>query len=114
MKRDLDSFDFSAIPSLNKQKNLDLARGEWITNHSNICLLVQPGTGKAHRAISRAAAAYRQGHSVRFFTAAALVNLLGRYLTQLDRTDLLIVDELGYLSFSRGGAELMFQVFADR
>jgi len=60
---------------------------------------------------------------VRFFTAAALVNLLeekqkayllDRYLTQLDRTDLLIVDELGYLSFSRGGAELLFQVFADR
>ena len=60
---------------------------------------------------------------MRFFTAAALVNLLeekqkayllDRYLTQLDRTDLLIVDELGYLSFSRGGAELLFQVFADR
>ena len=40
--------------------------------------------------------------------------LLDRYLTQLDRTDLLIVDELGHLSFSRGGAELLFQVLADR
>ena len=123
VEKDLDSFDFSVIPSLNKQKILELARGEWITNHSNVCLLGQPGTGKTHIAISLAAAACRQGHKVRFFTAAALVNLLeekqkayllDRFLTQLDRTDLLIVDELGYLSFSCGGAELLFQVFADR
>ena len=123
VEKDLDSFDFSAIPALNKQKILELARCEWITSHSNVCLLGQPGTGKTHLAISLAAAACRQGHTVRFFTAAALVNLLeekqkayllDRFLTQLDRTDLLIVDELGYLSFSRGGAELLFQVFADR
>ena len=44
VEKDLDSFDFSAIPSLNKQKILELARGEWITNHSNVCLLGQPGT----------------------------------------------------------------------
>ena len=67
--------------------------------------------------------ACRAGHKVRFFTAASLVNRLeeaqkqyqlDRLLTQLDRTDLLICDELGYLSFSRTGAELLFQVFADR
>jgi len=60
---------------------------------------------------------------VRFFTAATLVShlekaqkqyTLDRLLGQLDRADLLICDELGYLSFSRGGAELLFQVFADR
>jgi DNA replication protein DnaC len=60
---------------------------------------------------------------VRFFTAAGLVNQLeeaqkgyrlDRFLTQLDKTDLMVVDELGYLSFSRSGAELLFQVFADR
>ena len=60
---------------------------------------------------------------MRFFTAAGLVNQLeeaqqqhrlDRFLAQLDRVDLLICDELGYLSFSRAGAELLFQVFADR
>ena len=60
---------------------------------------------------------------MRFFTAAALVNKLeqmqkqyqlDRFLTQLDKTDLLICDELGYLSFNRTGAELLFQAFADR
>lgn len=123
VEKDLDNFDFSAIPSLNKQKILELARGEWISKHANVCLLGQPGTGKTHLAISLAAAACRKGHRVRFFTAAGLVNLLeekqkayqiDRLLTQLDRTELLVIDELGYLSFSRGGAELLFQVFAVR
>ena len=68
-------------------------------------------------------AACRQGRRVRFFTAANLVTRLeeaqkqyqlDRFLTQLDKGDLLICDELGYLSFSRTGAELLFQVFADR
>ena len=68
-------------------------------------------------------AACRQGHKVRFFTAASLVTRLEeaqkqyqleKFLTQLDKADLLICDELGYLSFSRTGAELLFQVFADR
>jgi DNA replication protein DnaC len=68
-------------------------------------------------------AACREGVRTRFFTAAALVNqleeaqkkfALDALLKKLDRIDLLIVDELGYLSFSRSGAELLFQVFADR
>jgi DNA replication protein DnaC len=68
-------------------------------------------------------AACRQGRRVRFVTAAGLVTQLeeaqkqyqlDRVLRQLDRVELLICDELGYLSFSRAGAELLFQVFADR
>jgi len=68
-------------------------------------------------------AACRAGRRVRFFTAASLVTrleeaqkqyALDRLLKQLDKVDVLICDELGYLSFSRSGAELLFQVFADR
>jgi DNA replication protein DnaC len=74
-------------------------------------------------AIALGQSACRAGKRVRFFTAAALVNLLeeqqkqyrlDRFLGQLGKTDLLIIDELGYISFSRSGAELLFQVFADR
>lgn len=123
VEKDLESYDFSAVPSLSKQKVLELARGEWIREHSNLCLLGQPGTGKTHLAIACGLAACREGLRVKFFTAAALVNQLeaaqqhyglDRLLARLDKLDLLIVDELGYLSFSRAGAELLFQVFADR
>jgi DNA replication protein DnaC len=111
------------VPHLSKPKVLELARGEWIEQRSNICLLGSPGTGKTHVATALGLAACRQGKRVRFFTAAALVTQLeeaqkryqlDRLLAQLDRADLLICDELGYLSFSRSGAELLFQVFADR
>ena len=121
--KDFDTFDFTVVPALNKLKVLELARGEWLDDIYNCCLVGNSGTGKTHMAIALGLAACRQGRRVRFFTAAELVHRLeqaqkryqlDRFLKQLDRTSLLIVDELGYLSFSRSGAELLFQVFADR
>jgi DNA replication protein DnaC len=121
--KDFDTFDFTATPGLPKQKVLELARGEWIDQHLNCCLIGGSGTGKTHAATALGLALCRLGKRVKFVTAAGLVthleeaqqqHRLERLLTQLDRLDLLIVDELGYLSFSRAGAELLFQVFADR
>jgi DNA replication protein DnaC len=121
--KDFDTFDFTALPGLSKPKVLELARGEWIEQRFNCCLIGSPGTGKTHVATALGLAACRQGKRVRFYTAAALVTRLeeaqkqyqlDRVLAQLDRADLLVCDELGYLSFSRAGAELLFQVFADR
>jgi DNA replication protein DnaC len=121
--KDFDTFDFTAVPGLSKPKVLELARGEWIEQKANCCLIGSPGTGKTHVATALGLAACRQGKRVRFCTAAALVTRLeeaqkqyqlDRLLGQLDRAELLICDELGYLSFSRVGAELLFQVFADR
>ena len=121
--KDLDTYDFSLVANLSKQKIVELTRCQWLDQHENVCLLGSQGVGKTHLAIALGLAACRTGRRVRFFTAAALVNRLeeaqkeyrlDRLLTQLDKTDLLIVDELGYLSYSRAGAELLFQVFADR
>jgi len=121
--KDLDTFDFTAVPTVNKQHVLELARGQWIHEHHNGCLIGNAGTGKTHLATALGLAACRQGYRVRFFTAAGLVNQLEeaqkayqleRYLKRLAKVDLLICDELGYLSFTRTGAELLFQVFADR
>jgi DNA replication protein DnaC len=121
--KDFDTFDFTATPGLPKQKVLELARGEWIDQHMNCCLIGGSGTGKTHAATALGLALCRLGKRVKFVTAAGLVThleeaqqqqRLDRLLTQLDRLDLLIVDELGYLSFSRAGAERLFQVFADR
>jgi DNA replication protein DnaC len=121
--KDFDTFDFSCVPHLNKPKVLELSRCEWIEQHVNTCFVGSPGTGKTHLAIALGQAACRHGQRVRFFTAAKLVTKLEaaqkqyqleRFMNQLDKTDLLICDELGYLSFSRGGAELLFGVFAER
>jgi len=121
--KDLDSYDFSVMPSLPKQKILELSRGAWVEEKFNACFIGNAGTGKTHVCIALGQAICRAGKRVRFFTAAQLVNALeeaqkqyrlDRFLAGLDRIDLLIVDELGYLSFSRGGAELLFQVFAER
>ena len=121
--KDLDTFDFTATPSVPKQTVLTLARGEWVEHRRNCCLIGGSGTGKTHLATALGLSLCRLGKKVRFVTAAGLVteleeahqqHRLDRTLTALDRLDLLIVDELGYLSFSRSGAELLFQVFADR
>jgi DNA replication protein DnaC len=121
--KDFDTFDFSVMPQLSKPKVLELARCEWIEHKYNCCLVGSHGTGKTHVAIGLGQAACRQGLRVRFFTAAELVTqlekaqkqyTLDRFLGQLERVHLLICDELGYVSLSRGGVELLFRIFADR
>jgi DNA replication protein DnaC len=121
--KEFDTFDFTATPGLAQQKVLELARGDWIDQQMNYCRIGGSGTGKTHAATALGLALCRLGKRGRFVTAAGLVTQLAeaqqqhrldRLLSQLDRLDLLIVDELGYLSFSRAGAELLFQVFADR
>src|SRR3954453_96692 len=74
--KDFDTYDFSALPGLPKQKVLELARGEWIEQRYNCCLIGNAGTGKTHLATALGLAACRQGKRVRFFTAAGLVNQL--------------------------------------
>src|SRR5271169_534640 len=121
--KDFDTYDFSVMPQLSKPKILELARCEWVEHKSNCCLVGNQGTGKTHVAVALGLAACRAGLRVRFFTAAELVSqlekaqkqyTLDRLLGQLDRAQLLICDELGYVSLSRGGVELLFRVFADR
>jgi DNA replication protein DnaC len=121
--KDFDTYDFSIMPQLSKPKILELARCEWIEQRYNCCLIGSHGTGKTHIAVSLGQAACRTGLRVRFFTAADLVNqlekaqkqyTLDRLLGQLERAHLLICDELGYVTLSRGGVELLFRVFGDR
>ena len=118
----LDEFAFPACLSINQPLCRQLVNGDFLDRRENILLVGPCGTGKAHLAAALGMAACAQGHKVHFFTAVTQVNFLetkqqayqiDRLLTQLDRTDLLIIDEPGYPSFSRGGgAELRFQVFA--
>ena len=116
--KELADFDFSAIPHLNKQRILDLARGEYIQQTMPIILVGNPGLGKSHIATGLAAAACRQGYRVRFYNTAALVNelllaqeqhRLPKFLAAALKHKLIVLDELGFIPFSATGAQLMFQ-----
>jgi hypothetical protein len=72
----LDSFDFAAIPRLNKMLVPALARGEWIERRENVIALGPSGTGRTHVALGLGLAACQKALSVGFRTAAALVNEL--------------------------------------
>jgi DNA replication protein DnaC len=121
--KSFDTFDFLAIPSLNKMLVLELARGEYILRHENIIALGNSGTGKTHTALALGLAACQRGFSVRFTTAAGLVHQLReardekrllKLQNQLQACQLLIVDELGYVPLSPTGAELLFEMFSHR
>lgn len=119
----LESFDFKAIPSLNKPKVLKLMQGEYIRKKENIILVGSSGVGKTHIATALGYEACRQGLRVKFYTAAGLINelLAAQQEYRLNRLEkqwlvphVIILDELGYVPFSKMGAELLFQFCAAR
>ena len=117
----IDTFDFAARPSLNETLVRELLRGEYLDRRENVLLVGNPGTGKTHLATALGFAACTAGKRVRFTSTTALVTLLlemrenrslQRFHKQLERLDLLILDELGYVPFAKAGAELLFDVVA--
>jgi DNA replication protein DnaC len=117
----LDSFDFTAQGTADREQLLELAGGQFIDQAANVVLLGGVGTGKTHLAIALGVAACQQDRRVRFVTAAELTNLLveakgegrlSRRLEQLARFDLIILDELGYVPFDKTGADLLFNFVA--
>ena len=121
--KSLDSFDFKAIPSLNKMQVLELARCEWIDRREKVIALGPSGTGKTHISLGLGLAACQKGMSVGFITAAALVHELmeardERRLLRLQKQiagyRLLIIDELGFVPLSKTGAELLFEMISQR
>ncbi|MBY6142384.1 IS21-like element helper ATPase IstB, partial [Leisingera daeponensis] len=121
--KSLDSFDFTAIPSLNKMQVLELARCEWIDRCENVIALGPSGTGKTRVALGLGLAACQKGMAVRFTTAAAIVHELMearderqllRLQKQLVKHKLLIIDQLGFVPLSKTGAELLFELISQR
>ena len=121
--KSLDSFDFKAIPALNKMQVLELARCEWVDRRENVIALGPSGTGKTHVALGLGLSACQKGLSVGFVTAAALVHELmeardERRLLRLQKQmvshKLLIIDELGFVPLSKTGAELLFELISQR
>ena len=121
--KSLDTFDFLAIPSVNKHLVNQLARCEYIERRENVIAMGNSGTGKTHIALGLGLAACQRGLPVGFTTAASLVHELieardeRRLLIlqkKLARLKLLIIDELGFVPLSKTGAELLFEVFSQR
>lgn len=118
----LDTFDYTAQPSVNKVLIAELARGEYVEKRENLLLVGNSGTGKTHLAIGLGIAACGQGRRVRFIRVTELITQLMearedrdlmRLRKQFAKLDLLILDELGYVPASKVGAELLFDVIGN-
>lgn len=119
----LEQFDYSSAEALDKRLIRELESGEYLPSHRNIIFVGKSGTGKTHLATGLAVAACRQGVNARFVTGCALSmelteaqseRKLSRLIQKYARYGLLVVDELGYVPFSKESAELLFQVLAER
>jgi len=118
-----ESFDLQAVPDLDIRVFRDLMTCEYIKERRNVIFLGASGTGKTHMATALGLEACKNNFRTRFVTCYGLVNELieareeknlQRLILRYSRYDLLICDELGYIPFSKEGAELLFQVLAER
>ena len=119
----IDTFDFFKAPFLNKKEIMELFTLDFLNDNQNIIFIGDQGTGKTHIVTSIGVETCKQGKSVLFFTAASLGNkliemqeqlALGKFIEKLRKVDLLIIDELGYVSLSHRSTQLLFQVFSER
>lgn len=117
--KDLAEFEWNCVPDLPKPRLLDLAQGGYIPKAEPVILIGNPGLGKTHIATGLALAACRQGRRVRFYNVAGLVNelikaqqeyRLSKFMTQIGKQELIVLDELGFIPFTATGAQLLFQL----
>ncbi len=119
----VETFDLNAVPDLDMRLFRDLCGCNYIKEHRNVIFLGASGTGKTHMATALGIEACKANYRTRFISGYGLVNELletretrdlSRIMQRYSRYDLLILDELGYIPFSKEGSELLFQVLAER
>lgn len=118
--KDMDRFDFTTSP-VNEMQVRQLYEGNFLVDHTNVIMVGGTGSGKSHLAISIAKQSIRNGGKARFYNILDLVNQLeqekldnrgGKLAEHLTRHDLVILDELGYLPFSKNGGQLLFHLIS--
>lgn len=118
--KDLDSFEFAASP-VNEPQVRTLYSGSFVSTRSNVLLVGGTGTGKTHLAIAIARNLIKKGLRGRYFNTVDLVNQLeaeklagrgGKLAESLVKLDLVVLDELGYLPFSKSGGQLLFHLIS--
>jgi len=118
--KDLDRFEFTETP-INEMQVRHLYDGNFLSDHTNVIMVGGTGSGKTHLAIAIAKQSIRNGKKARFFNVLDLVNQLeqekldnrgGKLAEHLVRHDLVILDELGYLPFSKNGGQLLFHLIS--
>lgn len=120
----LDNFDFAFQPSLDRGQVQDLASLAFLARKENVLLLGPPGVGKTHLAVALAVCACQNGYSVYFTTLDSMIRALAaadragkldsKLRTYTTKSQLLVVDEVGYLPLSRAEANYLFQVVSNR
>lgn len=119
----LDQIDWAALSGVSRTKILELAGCAFAREAVDVVLAGPVGTGKTHLAIALGLRAAERGHRVLFLRAADLVRdlaeaqssrVLGALQRRLMRADLLILDELGFVPFTRSGGELLFNLLSER
>jgi DNA replication protein DnaC len=119
----LEEFRFQDNPRVPQATIAALAECSWIDKRESVIFIGESGTGKTMLASGLAVCACQQGRRVRFTTLAALANELqeaesrrelARVVARYARTELVALDELGYLALPEGAAELVFQVISER
>ena len=119
----LDSFIWKQgieIPNTISKGEIETA--DFVKHKENLVLMGAVGTGKTHLATSIALNLCRQGRHVRFYTATGLANILQEkyqrgvltsFMTSLKKVELLVLDEIGFITLHKEAAELLFQVVSD-
>lgn len=119
----LEEFDFSFQPKLNEKLIRELATLNFLDDAKNVLFVGAPGVGKSHLAISLGVKAVMARKRVLFYSAEQLTSLLAaaevsgnlnKTLDILYRVDLVIIDELGYLTLTKQTAKLFFQLVSKR
>lgn len=116
-KKYLEDLSVNDLPEDAQKKYKQLKTLQFIKEGRNLILAGNPGTGKTHTAIGLGIKACEEGYSVWFTTVPLLINqmkecrserTLRAFQTRFEKYDLVIVDEMGYISFDKEGAELLF------